>query len=64
LHDYNDVPGVGHDIRVATTGVKLNRAAPHVGAPPPQLGQDNAAIWGALGLSSDEIARLAADGVI
>ncbi len=64
LHAYSDVPGVGADIRVATTGVKLNRTAPHVDRPPPVLGQDNAAIWGALGLSEDEIARLAADDVI
>jgi crotonobetainyl-CoA:carnitine CoA-transferase CaiB-like acyl-CoA transferase len=47
---YEDVPGVGRDIDVvATTGVKLDGAAPQVDDPPPELGQDNAAIWGELG---------------
>jgi hypothetical protein len=49
LKHYDDVPGVGRDIDVVTTGVKLDGAAVSVDDPPPELGQDNAAIWGALG---------------
>jgi len=64
LRSFAEVPGVGRELRIATTGVKLNRSAPHVDSPPPELGQDNAAIWGALGLSEEELARLAEDGVI
>lgn len=64
LDDFNDVPGVGRDIRVVTTGVKLDGEAPRVDAPPPELGQDNDAIWGELGLSADEIARLKSEGTI
>ena len=51
-------------VRVATTGVKLNTRAPHVENPPPALGQDNTAIWGAMGLSKDDLARLTEKGII
>jgi crotonobetainyl-CoA:carnitine CoA-transferase CaiB-like acyl-CoA transferase len=64
LKHYNNVPGVGRDIDVVTTGVKLDRAAISVDAPPPELGQDNADIWGALGLSPHEIAQLRKEGAI
>ncbi|MDJ0820582.1 MAG: CoA transferase [Paracoccaceae bacterium] len=64
LSTYADVPGVGRDISVATSGVKIDGAAPHVTTPPPELGQDNSAIWGGLGLSDDDIAALRDEGVI
>ena len=58
------MPGVGRDIEVATTGVKLDGTAPTVADPPPQLGQDNAQIWGALGLSEEELTELREKGAI
>lgn len=64
LHSFSDVPGVGRDIQVATTGIKLDGTAPHVDAPPPELGADNAQIWGELGLDEREIRDLADAGVI
>jgi crotonobetainyl-CoA:carnitine CoA-transferase CaiB-like acyl-CoA transferase len=64
LKHYSDVPGVGRDIDVVTTGVKLDGHAVSVEAPPPELGQDNAAIWGALGLEAQEIERLRQEGAI
>jgi len=64
LAGYADVPGVGRDISVVTTGIKLDGEAPTVDAPPPELGQDNDAIWGALGLSAAEIAQLKTEGTI
>lgn len=64
LATYPDVPGVGRDIRVATTGLKLDGEAPTVGDPPPRLGQDNDAIFGALGLSPKDISALAEEGAI
>lgn len=64
LNSFSDVPGVGRDIQVATTGIKLNGAAPKVATPPPQLGQDNDEVWGALGLTASEIQALTKDGVI
>jgi crotonobetainyl-CoA:carnitine CoA-transferase CaiB-like acyl-CoA transferase len=64
LKHYSDVPGVGRDIDVVTTGVKLDGSAVSVEAPPPELGQDNAAIWGALGVEPQEIERLRQEGAI
>lgn len=64
LAEFHDAPGVGRDIRVVRTGVKIDGEAPRVDAPPPELGQDNATVYGALGLSEDEIAKLREDGAI
>ncbi len=64
LADFENVPGVGRDIRVATTGVKLDGGSLTVDTPPPELGQDSHAIWTALGLAPDEIARLKDEGAI
>lgn len=61
---FDDAPGVGRPIQVARTGLKLDGAALRVDAPPPALGQDNAAIYGALGLDADARAELEKDGVI
>jgi crotonobetainyl-CoA:carnitine CoA-transferase CaiB-like acyl-CoA transferase len=64
LKDYNDVPGVGRDIRLVTTGIKLDGSAPTVANPPPELGQDNARIWGSLGLAEADLDRLKKEGAI
>jgi len=64
LQSYADVAGVGRDIAVATTGMKINGAAPTVEDPPPELGAHNDDVWRALGLSADEIAQLRKDEVI
>ncbi len=55
---YPDVPGVGRDIEVVNTGVKLNGAPLTVPTPPPQLGEHAHEIWRALGLSNQDIADL------
>jgi formyl-CoA transferase len=64
LATYRDAPGVGRDISVVRTGVKLDGQPPSVDAPPPELGADNDTVYGALGLSPDELARLKREGVI
>lgn len=61
---FEDVPGVGADITVLRTGVKLDGAPPSVEAPPPELGQDNAEIFGALGIDAAELERFKREGVI
>lgn len=64
LHHYDNVPGVGRDIQLATTGIKIDGAAPTVSTPPPLLGQHNDEIWGELGMSESDINKLKQDGVI
>jgi crotonobetainyl-CoA:carnitine CoA-transferase CaiB-like acyl-CoA transferase len=64
LTSFADVPGVGRDIEVMNTGVKLNGAPLKVASPPPRLGEHAAEIWQALGLDTDELADLAAKGAL
>lgn len=64
LSEFQNVPGVGRDIEVATTGIKLDGSAPSVDTPPPVLGDHNAQIWGALGLTADDLKDLEKDGAI
>lgn len=64
LKTYENVPGVERDVTLVTTGTKIDGAAPHVDAPPPTLGQDNDAVWGALGIDGAELAALKKRGVI
>lgn len=61
---FEQVPGVGRDIRVLRTGFKVDGAAPRVEAPPPELGQDTEALLEELGYSRDDIARLARERAI
>ncbi|MGR3344212.1 MAG: CaiB/BaiF CoA transferase family protein [Paracoccaceae bacterium] len=64
LKEYKNVPGVGRDIRVATTGIKVNGEALTVATPPPELGQNNLSVWGELGLSAEEIEELRKGGAL
>jgi crotonobetainyl-CoA:carnitine CoA-transferase CaiB-like acyl-CoA transferase len=64
LGTFADAPGVGRDLQIARTGMKLDGEAPSVSDPPPLLGQHNAEVFGALGLSASEIERLEVEGAI
>lgn len=55
---FDDVPGVGRDIRVVRTGFKIDGRAPRVDTPPPTLGQHSTEILASLGYSAGEIAQL------
>jgi len=61
---FDAVPGTGRDIQVVRTGVKMNGMPPAVETPPPRLGEHNYEIYRELGLSDEEIDRLAADSVV
>ena len=64
LADFENVPGVGRDIRTVRTGTKVNGVAPAVSSPPPELGEHNAELLGALGLDAAALEELKKDGVI
>lgn len=64
LTDIPDVPGIGRGIRLVTTGIKIDGAAPAITDPPPTLGQDTDAVLATLGIEQDEIERLRKAGTI
>lgn len=64
LADFADVPGVGRDIRLVRTGIKIDGRAPAVDAPPPQLGAHNDEVYGALGRDRAALDALRAAGAI
>lgn len=61
---FKDVPGVGRDIRVVRTGLKVNGRPPQVDAPPPTLGQHTDAILAEVGYVAAEIESLRAAGAV
>lgn len=64
LSGFADVPGVGRDIQVATTGIKIDRQAPSVDTPPPKLGQHTDEVWAGLGVTAADLDKLRKEGVI
>lgn len=64
LATFDNVPGIGRDIRVVRTGFKVNGATPAVDAPPPQLGEHTETILAELGFTDDEISRLKQQEVV
>ncbi len=64
LRTFKDVPGVDRDVRVVTTGVKLDGKSLTTQTPPPELDRDSEAIWGDLGLSRQEIRDLKERGAL
>lgn len=64
LARFENVPGVGRDIEVARTGVRIDGESPSVSDPPPMLGADTESVLAEFGLDGGEIARLRAEGAI
>ena len=64
LATFADAPGVGRDVRVLRTGIKLDGAAPSVDAPPPTLGQHTEAILAELGYDEAQVRALRQEGAV
>ncbi len=64
IGEFKDVPGVGRDVSLARTAVKMDGEALGVDAPPPTLGADNEDIYGRLGLGPEDLAALKQEGVL
>ena len=64
IRHFENAPGVGRDIHIAGTGVKIDGKAPKTDAPPPALGQDTNAILLELGYADTEIAQLREENAI
>ena len=64
LANFAQASGVGRDIRLLRTGVKIDGAALSVNQSPPELGQDNEEIYQQLGLSLEQIQQLRTQGVL
>ncbi|MDQ2778913.1 MAG: CoA transferase [Pseudomonadota bacterium] len=50
IESFSNVPGVGREVRVASTGYKLDGQAPRVDRPPPRLGEHTAQILAEFGI--------------
>jgi len=64
LQAHEQVPGVGRDVTLATTGFKLDGEAPRSETPPPTLGQHNDQVWRELGLSEQELQQLREEDIL
>ncbi|AGW93550.1 CaiB/BaiF CoA-transferase family protein [Cupriavidus sp. DF5525] len=64
IGEFANATGVGRDIRIVRTGFKLNREAPAVDTPPPELGQHTREILGNLGYSDADINQLSEERAI
>ena len=64
LTEFQNVPGIGRNLKTASTGVKINNKALFVDIPPPILGQDNSEVFGELGVDSTALHELKKSGVI
>ena len=54
----------GEEIKVATGPAIIDREKPMPAHYPPDLGEHNQEVWGALGLSPDDIAALREEGIL
>ena len=64
LTEYTDVPGVKENLKLVTTGIKLDGEHPIADYPPPGLGAQNKEIFKELGVGLDELSYLKKNGII
>ena len=64
LTEYTDVPEVKRNLKLVTTGIKLDGEHPTTANPPPALGAQNEEVFNDLGVSSEELKNLKRQGII
>lgn len=64
ITEFKGAKGVDRDVRVVTSGARINGMRPKVDTPPPALGAETETLLSSLGLSSDEISKLRHEGAI
>ncbi len=64
IASFPNVPGVGREVRVVRTGIKMNGEAPAVDAPPPLLGEHTDVLLAELGYAATEIESMRKEGVV
>lgn len=64
VQNFDEVPGVDGPVSVVRSGFCLASGAPAPRIPPPQLGQDNDAVFAELGYGAEQIAHLRETGSI
>lgn len=63
IKTFDNAPGTGRNVSVPRVGFRLAREQPDVATPPPQLGQDTAAILEELGYGAGDVEKLRREGV-
>jgi formyl-CoA transferase len=64
INKVENAPGVGRDIWILGSGIKVNKQAPTIDAPPPLLGQNTNELLQQLGYTQEEIAGFGTDGIL
>lgn len=64
INKVENVPGVDRDIWILGSGIKINKQAPSVDAPPPSLGQNTNEILQQMGYTQEEIVTFRKDGIL
>ena len=62
MSEYTDVPAVKRNLKLVTTGIKLDGELPTTANPLPVLGPQNEEALHDLGVSSDELKNLKRQG--
>jgi CoA:oxalate CoA-transferase len=64
INKVENVPGVDRNIWILGSGIKINKQASAIDAPPPSLGQNTSELLQQIGYTQEEIATFRKDGIL